>query len=139
MTLNVDFAPTILDMAGLEVPAEMQGESFAALLGGVAPESWRDAIYYHYYEYPKWHNVQPHYGIRTARYKLMHFYYDVDVWELYDLEEDPNELNNLYMDQEHEALIVSLKEKLKQLQVKYGDDISLEEMREVTRKGMVSY
>jgi len=69
----------------------------------------------------------------------MHFYFDVDVWELYDLEEDPNELNNLYLDPQHEALIVSLKEQLKQLQVKYGDDISLEEMREVTRKGMVSY
>lgn len=139
MTLNVDFAPTILDMAGVEVPGEMQGESFANLLGGDAPESWRDAVYYHYYEYPKWHNVQPHYGIRTARYKLMHFYFDVDVWELYDLEEDPNELNNLYPDPEQKALIISLKEQLKQLQVKYGDDISLEEMRDVTRKGMVNY
>jgi len=139
MTLNVDFAPTILDMAGLEVPAEMQGESFAPLLESKDSDSWRDAVYYHYYEYPKWHNVQPHYGIRTERYKLIHFYYDVDVWELYDLEEDPNELNNLYNDLEQESLIKELKEELKLLQVKYGDNISLEEMREVTRKGMVKY
>ncbi|MDX2429879.1 MAG: sulfatase [Bacteroides sp.] len=139
MTLNVDFAPTLLDMAGVEIPDEMQGESFAQLLNGEGEEQWRDAIYYHYYEYPKWHHVQPHYGIRTDRYKLIHFYYDVDIWELYDLQEDPNELSNLYKDEVHSDLIASLKEELKKLQVLYGDDISLEEMREETRKGMVKY
>ena len=139
MTLNVDFAPTLLEMAGVDIPEDMHGESFAPLLQGEGEEQWRDAVYYHYYEYPKWHNVQPHYGIRTERYKLIHFYYDVDVWELYDLQEDPNELNNLYNNQEHEALIAGLKDELKVLQKNYGDDISLEEMREVTRKGMVEY
>lgn len=139
MTLNIDFAPTLLDMAGVKIPDEMQGESFAPLLNGEGVEQWRDAIYYHYYEYPKWHHVQPHYGIRTDRYKLIHFYYDIDVWELYDLQEDPNELSNLYNDPEHSALIASLKDELKQLQVLYGDNISLEEMRQETSKGMVEY
>ncbi len=139
LTLNVDFAPTLLDMAGVKVPEEMQGQSFAPLLQGKNPENWRDAVYYHYYEYPKWHNVQPHYGIRTARYKLIHFYYDIDVWELYDLKVDPSELHNLYNDPRQKALILSLKAELKQLQQQYGDDVSLEEMREVTSKGMVQY
>ena len=139
MTLNVDFAPTMLHMAGVEVPEEMQGESFAPLLTGEYVGSWRDAIYYHYYEYPKWHQVQPHYGIRTDRHKLIHFYYDVDIWELYDLKEDPNELQNLYGQSEYEELTASLKERLKVLQKEYKDDISLEEMRKVTDKGKVSY
>ena len=139
MTLNLDFAPTLLEFAGVQVPVEMQGESFVSLLNGTESPPWRKAIYYHYYEYPKWHQVQPHYGIRTGRYKLIHFYYDIDVWELYDLQEDPDELHNLYEDPEHSALITSLKEELKRLQVQYGDDISLEEMREETRKGMTVY
>ena len=139
MTLNVDFAPTLLEMAGVEIPKEMQGESFVPLINGQGAKRWRDAIYYHYYEYPKWHQVQPHYGIRTDRYKLIHFYYDIDVWELYDLKEDPNELSNIYEDPAQSDLIASLKEELKRLQVQYGDDISLEEMREETRKGMVKY
>jgi arylsulfatase A-like enzyme len=126
LTLNVDFGPTLLDMAGLDVPESMQGESFAPLLQGEGAEEWRDAIYYHYYEYPKWHHVQPHYGIRTDRYKLIHFYYDVDVWELYDLQEDPNEMQNLYMDPKKADLVANLKEQLKNLQIQNGDDISLE-------------
>jgi arylsulfatase A-like enzyme len=139
MTLNVDFAPTLLRMAGVEVPEEMQGESFAPLFTDQEDIPWREAIYYHYYEYPKWHQVQPHYGIRTDRYKLIHFYYDVDVWELYDLKEDPHELNNLYGQPEFGEMIVSLKEQLKLLQRKYGDDIPLEKMREITERGMVKY
>ena len=139
MTLNVDFAPTLLEMAGVEIPKEMQGESFVPLINGQGSKQWRDAIYYHYYEYPKWHQVQPHYGIRTDRYKLIHFYYDIDVWELYDLQEDPNELSNIYEDPDQSDLIASLKEELKRLQIQYGDDISLEEMRKETDKGMVKY
>jgi len=139
MMLNVDFGPSLLNMAGVSIPQEMQGESFVPLINGEGTEEWRDAIYYHYYEYPKWHQVQPHYGIRTARYKLIHFYYDIDVWEMYDLHEDPNEMQNIYNDPEQADLIASLKEELKRLQIKYGDDISLEEMREETRKGMVEY
>ncbi len=139
INLNIDFAPTILDMAGVETPKEMQGKSFASNLMGEKEKCWRDAMYYHYYEYPKWHNVQPHYGIRTDRYKLIHFYYDIDVWELYDLKEDPNELTNLYGNEDKKGLIKKLKRKLFKLQKEYGDDISLEEMREATRKGMIKY
>ena len=92
----------------------------------------RDAVYYHYYEYPKWHMVQPHYGIRTSRYKLIHFYYDMDEWELYDLETDPNEMNNLYGNSNYNILTKKLKKGLKKLQRQYKDDMSLEEMREMT-------
>ena len=139
LTLNIDFGPTLLDMAGADIPGEMQGTSFAPLLKGEDSGEWRDAVYYHYYEYPKWHQVQPHYGIRTDRYKLIHFYFDVDVWELYDLQEDPNEMTNLYGLPEHEALVAELKERLKLLQKEYGDDISLEEMRKITNNNMTQY
>ena len=93
---NLDFGPTMLDLAGVQVPADMQGRSLRPLLTQAGAADWRDAVYYHYYEYPAVHQVKRHYGIRTDRYKLMHFYYDIDTWELYDLQEDPNELNNLY-------------------------------------------
>lgn len=139
LTLNIDFGPTLLDMAGVKIAGDMQGESFAPMLRGEDQYEWRDAIYYHYYEYPKWHQVQPHYGIRTGQYKLIHFYYDIDVWELYDLKEDPHEMNNLYELPEHEALIKDLKERLLQLQEQYGDNISLEEMRTITDTGMTRY
>ena len=130
MVMNVDFAPTLLDYAGLPIPAEMQGESFRDGIGN--PDStMRDAVYYHYYEYPIWHKVQPHYGIRTNRYKLMHFYYSMDNWELYDLHEDPNETNNIYTEAAPE-LIDKLKGQLEELRVQNGDDRSLQEMRLMT-------
>ena len=75
----------------------------------------RKSVYYHYYEYPIWHKVQPHYGIKTDRYKLMHFYYSMDEWELYDLKTDPNEMNNIYSDAPKE-LIEKLKRELKSLE-----------------------
>jgi arylsulfatase A-like enzyme len=89
-------------------------------------------MYYHYYEYPFWHHVQPHYGIRTDRYKLIHFYYDVDVWELYDLNNDPNELNNLIKDKSYQVLISDLKEELNSLKKEYGNNLSLDEMRKIS-------
>ena len=91
MVQNLDFAPTFLDYAGIEIPKDIQGESLRKLVVGEVSE-WRDAIYYTYYEFPGEHHVKRHYGVRTDRYKLIHFYYDIDVWELYDLEEDPNEM-----------------------------------------------
>ena len=122
MVLNLDFAPTFLDYAGITAPGEIQGESFRPLLNGSAVGEWRNSVYYHYYEYPHgWHDVKRHYGVRTLRYKLIHFYHDVDVWELYDLEQDPHELNNLYNDQSHAAIVAELKEELTRLQRKYGD------------------
>jgi arylsulfatase A-like enzyme len=131
LLLNVDFAPTFLELAGVETPEAMQGTSFAPQLASKFDEV-REAVYYHYYEYPKWHMVQPHYGIRTKRFKLIHFYYSMDEWELYDLDNDPDEMNNLYGQSKYKKLTKRLKKKLKALQVKYKDDMSLEAMREMT-------
>lgn len=117
---NLDFAPTFLDYAGISAPDDMQGESFRKVLSG-ADEEWRDAVYYSYYAFPAIHQVKRHYGITTDRYKLIHFYYDIDEWELYDLKEDPNELNNVYDDPEYSDVQVEMHEKLKELRKKYKD------------------
>ena len=133
LLLNIDFAPTLLDYAGVEVPEEIQGKSFAPLLNGDGQAyEKRDAIYYHYYEYPFWHHVQPHYGIRTNRYKLIHFYYSVDIWELYDLEKDPLEMHNLYEEMKDSELVANLKDRLKGLQKEYKMTKSLDELRGMT-------
>ncbi len=117
---NLDFAPTFLDYAGVEVPREMQGASMRTLLETGEDENWRDAIYYQYFEYPHgWHMVKQHYGVRTDRYKLIHFHNDIDHWELFDLELDPNELHNRYDDPEMEAIQQQLVEKLQELRKKY--------------------
>ena len=118
MVQNLDWAPTLLDVAGVDIPEEMQGRSLKPLLQGKKPE-WRDALYYHYYEYPGAHSVKRHYGIRTERYKLMHFYYDIDTWELYDLKEDPKEMNNLYGKEGYEDITQKLKKQLQDLREKY--------------------
>ena len=86
-------------------------------------------MYYHYYEYPYYHHVQPHYGIRTDRYKLIHFYYDIDQWELYDLQSDPNELNNLIGNDKYSDIVSNLKYELYNLKKNYGNNLSLEELR----------
>ena len=78
-------------------------------------------MYYHYYEYPGWHMVKRHYGVRTERYKLIHFYYDIDAWELYDIQEDPEELSNLYDDAAYAAIVKELKAELGRLRQKFGD------------------
>lgn len=139
MVLNIDFAPTILDLAGVNIPNEMQGKSFEPILIGQIPTDWRTSVYYHYYEYPKWHNVQPHYGVRTDRYKLIHFYYNIDVWELYDLKDDPNEFVNQYRNPIYQEVVANLKNQMNVLQKEYGDTASIEEMCKVTDKGMILY
>ncbi|WP_226982957.1 sulfatase [Zobellia nedashkovskayae] len=121
---NIDFAPTFLDYANVDVPKDMQGESFRKLVSGEASE-WRDAIYYTYYEYPAEHKVKRHYGIRTDRYKLIHFYYDIDVWELYDLEQDSTEMNNLYDNPEYASVQENMHKQLQDLRKKYGDSDEL--------------
>lgn len=131
---NIDFAPTLLDVAGIETDKEMQGESFAKALEGKELGNWRDGVYYHYYEFPYWHHVQPHYGIRTDRYTLAHFYYNIDDWELYDNKKDPEQLHNIIDDPEYSNIVKELKERLKDLMKKYHDDKSLEEFREITDK-----
>ncbi|MCB9208892.1 MAG: sulfatase [Ignavibacteriales bacterium] len=121
MVVNIDYAPTFLDYAGVAIPNEMQGKSLRKILDGKNPADWRKAVYYHYFEYPAEHGVKRHYGIRTERYKLIHFYYDIDAWELYDLEKDPHEINNIYNNNEYQNIIVELKSELQKLREKYDD------------------
>jgi len=129
---NIDFAPTLLELAGITTTQKMQGTSFVPVLEGNTPKDWQDAMYYHYYEFPFWHHVQPHYGIRTQKYTLAHFYYNIDVWELYDLEKDPNQMNNIYNDPNYTSTITELKAKLKNLMIKYENDKSLVDFRKIT-------
>ena len=130
---NIDFAPTILEMANVESPNSIQGKSFFTNLVRKKSKDWRQSMYYHYYEYPFYHHVQPHYGIRNERYKLIHFYYDIDVWELYDLKNDPNELNNIISSKEHKKLIHKLKNELYELKKLYKNNLSLEQMRDISK------
>ncbi len=121
LVMNLDLAPTLLDIAGVAIPAEMQGRSLVPLTRDATPV-WRDAVYYHYYEFPHgWHNVKRHYGVRTQRYKLIHFYHDIDVWELYDLRKDPHELQNLYTNPEYRKVREELHEELRRLRQHYGE------------------
>ena len=123
MVMNLDFAPTFLDYAGIEIPADMQGESIRDHWWEEKSDQWRDEIYYHYYEYPKGGMMlKRHYGIRTHRYKLIHYYYDIDEWELFDLETDPNEMNNIYNHSNYQDMVAELKDKLRGLRKKYKDD-----------------
>ena len=123
MVQNIDHAATFLDLAGVEVPADIQGESYLPLLRGENPADWRKSLYYHFYEYPAEHMVKRHYGVRTERYKLIHFYNDIDEWELYDLQEDPHEMNNLFGKPGMEKVQAEMMKELKRLQVKYDDPI----------------
>ena len=120
LTQNLDIAATLIDVAGITIPGDMQGESLRKIWHNDVSE-WRDAIYYHYYE--KSFGASPHYGVRTNRYKLIHFYDVVDSWELYDLEIDPNEMENLYNDPGYEKILIELTDKLIELQKKYMDTI----------------
>ncbi len=120
---NIDYAPTFLELAGAKVPEDMHGVSLLPLLKGEHPANWRNALYYHFYEYPAEHMVKRHYGIRTNRYKLIHFYNDIDEWELYDLQKDPNELHNLYGQSDYDSIVTDLKKQLLELQEKYNDPV----------------
>lgn len=122
MVQNLDLAPTFLDFAGVpEMAKEMQGESFKGLLdGSLNSADFRDIVYYHYYDYPAFHMVKKHYGIRTKRYKLMHFYDDIDTWEFYDLVKDPKELENAIDDALYSKIIAEMHVKLDSMQKVYG-------------------
>ena len=124
---NLDYAETFLDAAGAEVPADMQGRSLVPLLKGKTPADWRKSIYYHYYEYPSVHMVARHNGIRNDRYKLIQFY-QFGEWEFYDLEKDPDELQNEYANPDYADVIVSLKVDLEKLRQQYNDNSDMQEM-----------
>lgn len=127
MVQNLDFAQTFLAAAGIEAPSDMQGESLMPLLTDNGAEWDRDAVYYHYYEYPSIHMVKRHYAIITKEFKLIHFYYDVDEWELYDRKNDPMELNNVYDDPKYADKVKELKEGLAALRVKYKDSSEIDQ------------
>lgn len=122
MVQNLDFAQTFLAAAGIEAPSDMQGESLLPLLTGETDKWTRDAVYYHYYEYPSVHMVKRHYAIVTKEYKLVHYYFDVDEWELIDRINDPMELKNVYDDPAYAEIQAELHQKLDGLREKYGDN-----------------
>jgi arylsulfatase A-like enzyme len=122
--LNLDFAPTFLDAAGLPVHRQMQGRSLVPLLRGRVPSDWRTAMYYRYYHDPGHHNTRAHYGVRTLTHKLIYFW-KKDQWELFDLVSDPFEMHNLYGQPGHERLTASLKSELARLKRELRDDDQL--------------
>ncbi len=122
---NIDFAETFLDIAGVTIPSDMQGSSLVPVLKGKTPSDWRKEHYYHYYEYPAVHSVKRHYGISAERYKLIHFYYDIDEWELFDLQADPMEMKNVYNNPSYASVRADLQERLKKLMAKYKDSEEL--------------
>ncbi|MFA5278614.1 MAG: sulfatase [Bacteroidales bacterium] len=138
---NIDLAPTFLDIAGVSVPEDMHGTSLLPLLEGKKVRRWRDALYYHYHEFPAEHTVRKHFGVRDGRYKLIRFYDDgtppgnrrgikdpekakvtVNAWELYDLEKDPSEMHNVYGQPGTRRITRIMKRKLSKLQEQYGEE-----------------
>ena len=133
MILNVDFAPLFLDLAGIDVPEDWQGRSFRPLLQGQTPADWRTSLYYRYWMHKAHHNVYAHYGVRTLRFKLIYYYSDAlgqlgaidetyePEWELFDLEKDPFELNNVVDEPAYADTVQALKDELHRLQREVGD------------------
>lgn len=115
---NLDFAETFLEIAGQPIPEAMQGRSLVPLLRGEVPGDWRSSFYYHYYEYPQPHRVQPHEGVRTERYKLINFY-NLKTWEFFDLEKDPREMTSRYNDPAYAEQVKKLKQELERLRGEY--------------------
>lgn len=137
IAMNVDFAPTFLDFAGVTIPSDMQGTSLKPVFEkkGKVPANWRKAAYYHYYEYPAEHSVKRHYGIRTANFKLIHFYNDINEWEMYDMKNDPKEMHNIFGKPAYAKEQKKLMQLLKQTQNKYKDTDPQEKVR-VMFKGL---
>ena len=118
LVMNLDLAPTFLDIAGIAIPNDIQGKSLAPLFSNPKYDKWREAIYYHYYEDQSWHTVKRHEGVRTKKHKLINFY-DIGAWELYDLEKDPNELHNEYGNMDYTEVQNDLKIRLQKLKKEY--------------------
>jgi arylsulfatase A-like enzyme len=128
IALNVDFAPTFLDAAGLPPSPEMQGRSLLPVLSGRTPSDWRTSMYYRYYHDPGHHNTRAHLGVRTRTHKLIHFW-KKDQWELFDLVKDPHELHNLHGQPGQEALTASLQAELRRLKREVKDDDQLADVQ----------
>jgi len=125
MVSNIDLPETFLEIAGTDIPDDMQGRSMVPVLKGKTPSNWRKEHYYHYYEYPGSHMVKRHYGMSTERYKIMHYYYDIDEWELYDLKTDPQEMKNVFNDPAYASVRKKLQKRLIILMKKYKDSEEL--------------
>ena len=136
MVQNLDYAQTFLDIAGADIPEDMQGHSLAPLLKGVTPADWRNSIYYHYYAYPSVHMVPRHYGVRTEQYKLMKFYQFGEEWEFYDLANDPDELTNQYKNPAYADKIVEVRAELERVRTQYDDDSDVTEKPKAWQKKM---
>jgi len=133
---NLDFAETFLDLAGVAIPGDMQGESLVPILKGKTPKNWRDTFYYHYYEFPGGHSVARHYGVTNGKQKLIH-YYQTGEWELFDIEKDPNELNNVYSNPEYSSIVKALEKELGRLRDQYEvpeEDPDFAEMKRQARE-----
>jgi len=118
IVLNLDFASTLMDYADASVPADIQGRSFRAIARSRTPKDWRKTMYYRFYESA--YGIGPHEGVRTQRYKLIHFLYGDKGWELFDLAADPDEMKNLYGNLEHREVVETLKKELEVLRKHYG-------------------
>jgi uncharacterized sulfatase len=121
LTQNLDFAETFLDFAGVQIPEDMQGKSLKPLVtNAIEDDDFRDAIYYHYYDFPAFHMVKKMYGVRTKRFKLIHVYDDINEWELFDLRKDPSEVNNVINDEAYDEVEQILRQRLAELQLQYN-------------------
>ena len=124
LTQNIDFAETFLELAGASIPEDMQGRSLVSLFKGKTPKDWRKNIYYHYWAYPDWHMVRQHVGIRSDRYKLIH-YNKINEWELFDLKEDPSEMKSVYNDAAYAKIQEEMTSALSAMKIEVGDTLSL--------------
>jgi arylsulfatase A-like enzyme len=127
---NIDYAPTFLDIAGVQVPEEMAGKSLVSLFSDGKSKNWRQSLYYHFYDYPAVGMVRRHYGIRTDRYKLIHWYgkgfgtdQDIDTWEMFDLKADPHEMRNVYNSEKYLKILQQLTRDLAELRKNNGDTV----------------
>jgi hypothetical protein len=121
LVMNLDFAETFLDIAGAKIPTDMQGQSLKPIFADQTPDDWRTSVYYHYYEFPGAHSVAKHYGVRTARYKLINFYENKE-WEMFDLQTDPHELNSVYDSPKYREVRARMEAELQKLRDQYEDD-----------------
>ncbi len=132
MALNLDIAPTVLDLAGVKVPSSFQGRSLMPWLRGEQP-AWRSDWLYEYYEYPEYEHVRPNRGVRTERYKLIHYFEPPEEFELYDLREDPGEKRNLYGEPQFSGLGRELLARIAELRRETGDTPQAKQLAEALR------
>src|SRR6185312_15986279 len=129
MALNVDMAPTLLELAGAPIPSRQHGRSLVPILKSESPKDWRKDWLYEYFEYPQWEHVRPHRGVRTERYKLIHYFKlatfpdESEEFELYDLSKDPGELHNLYGTSGYATLTQQLLNRITELRKETEDDL----------------